>query len=902
LSEPNADKPADLLIQSAKKAEIAFASHQERARSRLEKQLGGKAEQVLQAIPILFHSNKEGLPGYARALNLPAGISGYRPSKSEVALAKELFPKAKVKTSGGFNGSIEFIAVINDAEDGASINVWLALSDAQLSESSLDQLEKKTAAVESWIKKYGGCCVVFHLMPCKEISSSMELRNRLLLDGIWLAGRIPFWRLIPPFVSEKQYDEHVKILMSNPMFGIQAYIDLGPAFQPKLREDVGDSIKALIEKRDIDYAWALQMAMLEMRLSQGEDAPSVYEGAKGQILAGILVDSSLMEVDAVARFYLSKKMAKDAEVITSWRYLICGFRLRPGSFAHGGTDSGTEAFVRYACGWSWDDKLLERLNAWKDSGIAGTIDFEDEVNSFLANLWRRVRGMLERPEMEGWAEKETLGLMDCKIEAQCSDSPWKIKKSCNRAAAPAKALTLLHGELDSGLSWALIQGSAPMKPQEGEINPIREDSDPAALLLWAAANNVLGQNTRLFIKGIEENVAFSDLDRLSKVLLEFIALPVQDTEKEKSGDEGHTSYPVKILALPNFGRYEHELLSLAAVYETNLGEIYYRTWSGADVLKEFCSSVLIPFLLTEFREEALEVFVQRQKVRTMGNAAAAFQRELPELSVFLGGSTISPHERRRYVGNADENYFVIERAGQAVDFVPLESYDALIRSLTALSPHSRVETLVGNYDGPLNILREAAKNSSYGYMDIFAITEGERGELIFFDEIGHMSCFTHHSEEQIYQLSHLLVFLENIFAEVRGQPNTPLVGESFRECLKIHTIAHGQRRRAFLSTNNYLTKVDALGLEPFDLGLEKDGEDGYKVRWGKESISSAETPNPLGELQRRIKIIRQSGRDYDIFLTKVFLDDGFISRFKDEFVSTGHYLFYKNILEAKLFS
>lgn len=866
----------------------------------MEARLGEKAALALRVLPLLFYSNAEGLPGYSRGLNSPTGINGYRPSKNEQALAKELFPNSKIKITGNFHAAIDFIAATNGIDfDPAGITVWIAAADAQMNESFFQQLQKKTHAVEFWIKKFSRFDFVLRPISCCGIRSNGVLKNNLLLGGVWLAGRTPFWRLTPPFASETQYAEQVKILSSNPSFGIQTYMDLGPAFQPPLREEANETIKTLIEERETGFSWALRLAQLEMRLTQGEQAPSTCEGAKGQILAGILVDPDIMPVDAVARFYLSENLREKARIICSWHYLNSEIRLKLGALASGAAEPGTEALARYAASWEWNDDTLKRLNAWRESGIDSALNFDKDIDLFISDAWRRIRLLLGRAEIAAWVEEEALIRMDKKIQAACFQSPQKIKKSHHRLIPHAKALTLLHRALDSEFPWALMHGIISIRSGEEEIQPLKEASDPAALILWAAANNLFGQDTKLFARGVEEGVNFSDLERLSHPLWKLMAQPHPDAGGWAG--LGQDSTPVKILAAPNFGRSERELLSLTAVYETTWGEIYYRTWSDTEVLQNFCTKILIPFLPRNFHDEDIEVFVQKQKVRSMGNAEGAFQRELPELSRFLGGSSLSPLNRRRYIGAKEEGFFLIERTGQAMDFIPVASYDELLRILRALTPHSKVETLVGNYDGPLNLLREAFNNSTYGYLDIFALTDGDQGALIIIDEIGHLSYLPHYSEEQIYELSHVLVFLENIYHQVRSQPNTPLRGNTLRDCIKIHALINSQRTKAVLSTNNYLSKVDALGLKPFELGLEKDEENGYRVRWGNEVITRAQTPDPLGELQRRIGIIRQSGKDYDIFLTKVFLDDGFLLRFKGEFVSTGHYLFYKTALEAKLF-
>ena len=56
----------------------------------------------------------------------------------------------------------------------------------------------------------------------------------------------------------------------------------------------------------------------------------------------------------------------------------------------------------------------------------------------------------------------------------------------------------------------------------------------------------------------------------------------------------------------------------------------------------------------------------------------------------------------------------------------------------------------------------------------------------------------------------------------------------------------------------------------------------------------------LEEVRRRIRETRSSGLDYGVFVTRLFLDERFVSEHCGPFVTTGHYLFYKKAIEQRL--
>jgi hypothetical protein len=173
------------------------------------------------------------------------------------------------------------------------------------------------------------------------------------------------------------------------------------------------------------------------------------------------------------------------------------------------------------------------------------------------------------------------------------------------------------------------------------------------------------------------------------------------------------------------------------------------------------------------------------------------------------------------------------------------------------------------------------------------------------DEVGNFTHFAYRAEGEPYALARLLIFLEAILPELAGHPESPLRAPILGEVIRLHTVATDGTYRVRTNTHELLSRVLAMGLAPMGLTIERtDGggrsPTGYRITWGDQVFQSGGVENPLEEARRKIEEARASGLDYEVFLTRIFLDEQFQKQYCSSFAATGHYLFYKKVIEQRL--
>jgi len=204
------------------------------------------------------------------------------------------------------------------------------------------------------------------------------------------------------------------------------------------------------------------------------------------------------------------------------------------------------------------------------------------------------------------------------------------------------------------------------------------------------------------------------------------------------------------------------------------------------------------------------------------------------------------------------------------------------------------------FSDELAALKAVFEHSSQGLVDVFVAEEREQEVLYVVDEVGNLFHTARASEGAPYALAKLLLFLEGVIPHLAAEPGSPLAGRGM-DAVRIHTLLPGAPWRVLTATHEYLRRVRALGLRPVGLEIERVGEGGeYRIAWGERQIDSESFENPLAEVRDRIRESRRSGLDYDVFVTRLFLDEAFRVQSCGRFATVGHYLFYKRAVEQRL--
>ncbi len=909
-------------LGDATAAERAFRSYNRRRRARLEEQIGERAARALGALPVLLHVNQPGLPGYVEEAGCPFGISDYSPSKRELEGARALFPQAHLRRTGILRPAIDLLAVMGSAgtmgfSEESDLDVWVCRA-AGIRPHQAGALHAKVRAVEQWLNENTDHEIHLFLQATEQIrtddfgetdlegcGSAMGtlLKEEFYRASVLLAGKPPLWWLVPPGASPEAYRRHVAELQADPSFSGDAYVDLGAVARVPVGEFFGAAIWQIAKGWKSPFKSALKMGLLEKVVRTGDRVLPVCETLKERVLAGECPDPYALLFDEVLTHYRENGDAATEDLLARCFYLKTGVRLDPEDLdhQHGGSPDDLSRYVR---SWGWGPRKVRHLNnldRWKFEWVQA---MALEVDRYFLRTYKRIRAALED---SGEAQRITprdLTILGRKLQAMYRQGSDKVEHVHFMTSGVSEPLLSLYQETlpDGETPWRLYRGQVtPYNVDEQEGNHLRTSADLLELLVWAAQNRILTGQTRLTCRGVEREVPAPDLESLAASLVGF----TQDAAVHEPPVSAllENPRPTRMLVIPNLGLDAEGLREVGALTVSSWGETFYRSWTGGAAFRTFLEEALIPFLLEAAPPRVLCVHTSPRKVGRRTGAAHALERDLPDVASFLGEG--GPEGvKRRWLGTVDdEGFYVLERAGEEARCRAFPTADSLLRYLSGVGPHRRVETRVQNHSGTLAVLGAMTSTASEGLIDIYLLREPDRQTLFVVDEIGNLIHTTSEPQDRPYALSKLLLFLESAVRELAGQPESPLKGRTLAEVVRIHTLHDQGMCRATPATREYLGQVKALGLNPMGLTIERteDGDGGgYRITWGDQIIRSGEVEQPLEEVRKRILRARRSGLDYDPFVTRLFLDERFKAEHCGAFVTTGHHLFYRKAIEQRL--
>lgn len=920
--EPVQEPPAEV---RAPAPDEVFTSYNRHRRRRLDTQIGDKAREALQLLPMLLHGNQAGLPGFVDNPLCPLGIADYSPTHGELCLARKLFPAVEPRRSGVLRPVVELVAVMGSVgtigfSGESDLDVWVCYAPRHVRGHAVRLYEAKVRAIEQWMTEHSGAEVHLFLQDAERVrendfgEADLEgcgsalgalLKEEFYRTGILLAGKLPTWCLVPS-VGEpaNEADSPVDDGGLGAALASSRFLDLGPVARVPLGELFGAAIWQIVKSWKSPFKSALKMGLLEKAVRAGSQGQPLCDVLKERVLRGETPDPYRVLFDEVLAHYRDQGDAEIEDLLARCFYLKTGIRLDPdlvmGRETPPGDDGVLTAYVR---DWGWGSRRLRHLNSfasWKFEWVQG---LTKEIDRFFLRTYQRIRTTLDESGETQRITPRDLTILGRKLQAAYRRVPHKVETlHLVTAGVKEASLTLYQEVLPTGeVPWALYRGVVnALNAEEKQADRLRGSGDPLELLVWAAQNRLVTRWTRLGAKGLEKVIASADLESVGQSLVEF----VEEVAAEKNSLEALLEKPVplQLLVVPNFGREEEEVVDLGALWATSWGETFYRRWEGADAFRTFCEELLLPFIQEAADPARVRVAVPSRKAGGGRGAQWRLQRELPALGGYLAGRG-AEGVRRRHVGPAAGGFFVLDRGPKETVYRGFRDREALLRYLSGVGPYRRVETRVESRSGDLALLKAVTEAGTAGLVDVFRLSEADRETLFVLDEVGNLIHFTQRREEAPYALAKLLSFLEQTLPAVASQAGSTLGGASLDDAVRVHTLVHEGTCRVLTSTVEQLTRARSLGLHPVGLTIERlpgRGAAGYVIHWGDQEIRSGDTPNPLEEARRRILQSRASGLDYDVFVTRLFLDERFVGEHCGDLVTTGHYLFYKKAIEQRL--
>jgi adenylate cyclase class 1 len=238
------------------------AAHYTEIRARL----APEQRTLLDALPVLLHSNHAALPGFID-FEVPAGIDGYQPDAETIAAARKFalsytFERFKVRAS-------HIQSVVLQPTQARTFTLWVLTPRAnhEALAAKLAALTRFAASLELTLN----CRLIDALEVRARRDGGLGETPALTLDGwyregILLAGRWPIWWLVP-VTSAQGYRAYCERLRQQRFVAPADTVDLGATTRIPPRECLLAAIGVLTAALDAPYDWLPRLTLIESYLA-----------------------------------------------------------------------------------------------------------------------------------------------------------------------------------------------------------------------------------------------------------------------------------------------------------------------------------------------------------------------------------------------------------------------------------------------------------------------------------------------------------------------------------------------------------------------------------------------------------------------------------------------------------
>ena len=495
----------------------------------------------LNLLPLLFHGNFPNLPGFVSS-KTPAGLPGYFPTKQTLSFAKRLARSFvyKRRLQADFQlcglylmGSVGSIAY----SDQSDLDIWLCHQPAL---EDMDELQEKILAIEKWAESLGLEAHVFLIdvekfrlgigSPISKESCG-SIQHHLLLEefyrtGIYIAGRIPAWWLVPP-QEEHNYDYYLDHLLEKRFIDAREIIDFGSIGHIAMEEFLGASRWHLYKAIASPYKSLLKLLLMEVYASEYPDPQwlslqlkrSVYEGhieidrLDPYIMMMEKIEAYLLNLHAVDRLELARRC----------------FYIKINQLLSEETGAARQSYQRSVIQemiwrWGWEAARVAQLDRYKHWKIDELIREHAIISSELKRGYRFFEGIMREYVNEAALEHHEIKLLRAKLKASFEKRPGKIELVAHSETKrlAEDQLSLHEIELaDGDWGWALYQGQYK-RAAMGSRAPVKKTRNLIEIMAWMVLNGLYTQTTSVYLESSRNPLRGAELRYFLVELAKFL--------------------------------------------------------------------------------------------------------------------------------------------------------------------------------------------------------------------------------------------------------------------------------------------------------------------------------------------------------------------------------------------
>ncbi|HOK93391.1 MAG TPA: class I adenylate cyclase [Spirochaetota bacterium] len=574
-------------------------------------------KKVINAIPALLSANDRKLPGFVEG-GPPCGVFGFSPDQDVVRYLKSRFSVDFSRCSGG--DFVQMFAVMGSVgtigyNKKSDFDYWACIDRQKVDDRKYQLFCKKVEEIQKWAIKESG--VEVHIF-INDINSLREnvfaededegfgstvgavLKDEFFRSSIIIAGKIPFWWVVPKFADDKAYVSFINSIDSD--FFDSHFIDIGNLHRISKEDFLGAALFQLIKAIGNPFKSILKIGILEKYLFSDENVLLSHK-IKSSVQKGELdiltLDSYLLMFNEVYKYYESVLQDKSLlKILRQNLYLKIDPQLTKYTGIKDRKNLPYKVTVMFSLvnEWGWGIDEIGDLDDFESWDYNRIIQFWNNIKKFMLLSYQKISKELPTLNLRSKISESDFKLLSSKIKANFSTEPDKIENFITFKDTPNEPY--LYIEPDSkavrDYGWKLYKKVRIEGRSEREIS-IKNETDLVKLLSWCSINQLYEPSfSRVFFEPgynyINKNLVTELLNHIFEMF---------NSGKVHLSNKFFLEPPrtLKNMIIMNFT--ENNPTTIASFYH-----LYMNTW-GESFLKKYSSMSDLVMLYSKIIKDAI---------------------------------------------------------------------------------------------------------------------------------------------------------------------------------------------------------------------------------------------------------------------------------------------------------
>ncbi len=903
-----------------------------------------RQQDVLDMLPLLFHSNHPAFPGYV-SKTTPVGISDYSPSQKTLDAGKRLVRSFEHKRRALLQFDIYSIFLMGSSgtiayTSKSDFDIWLC-HRPDLNTIQLAELQQKTTLIEQWADSMD-LEVHFFLMNADtfrhgqdtalSVESSGSAQHHLLLEefyrtGLLLAGRYPVWWLVP-HDKEINYNAYIKHLKIRRFIKENETIDFGGLPQAPAEEFFGAALWQLYKGIDSPYKAALKLMLMEVYADEYPNVDLLSQRFKKEIHAG---ETGLAKLDPYIMLYkkLEEYLLKNDENKTRLELVRRCFYFkvneslsttpspRQENWRH-------EIMAEFSREWRWNEEYIELLDSRPSWKIDRVVKERMSLVQLLTQSYHLLSNFARQHALSTTINQHDLTILGRKLYAAFERKSGKID-IVNRGISDnvwESQLTISQVGKDKTAGWALHRGINSTSLHRSTA-PLKRTPSLIEMISWCHLNKIVNEHTAFSLHTHDNAINVSEIKALIKCFQQLF--PEEQSNDSSMGDfsqstqlsksalfinvgtkletdavkEGKFLTSNKIDAFSYGGICQNLVYSIDHVVLTSWHEVMTFRYEGEQGIFEYISAYLKwspPSLGKPPAPISTFCFSTNSRGTTISRRINELLNDI--IDCFYHGK----HSRTaRYVLMIEHKYYVLSLDNDKLQYTIASSYRELLQQLEKpLIEFSPV--IIDRYADANNFLTVILNSNKPGVIQIYIHMDGANADIYIVDECG--SLFFQHRT----QVNLLLVINQNSWfleSVIRRQYIHASPAEQDKDSVKLEFY------EAIKSSSGKLQLVNCQDREQtptdrfFNLqvigNIAEAGQLTFTIFCDETEFSSLEFGEDLFRaVAAHVLEKRKGGSCYPIYITDIDIPHNILDTESQSRIQTILYLKYKRFIEDKM--